>query len=202
MFPQTVHYSDASTLKRDAIELRLHDNLYLCARDEHSFEILKDERLNVLLIPDMAFCIDANSLNKHKAKRRRGGLFVRRKDFELNLGNCYEIEVSSPLEIKDWPTFEKGASVNLLRCLFNSLCIKHPCFIPLYNSYMEFYRNHSIKIGVKFVSSYKEVYTTRLHVAILRYLLGMSFCLFDNSYGKNHDFYITWLKDYQGGKLL
>lgn len=202
IFPQTVHYSDINTLKKDMIEMRSHDNLYVCARDKHSFEILKNEGLNVLLVPDMAFCIDVNSLNKHRVKCKRGSLLVKRKDLELNLDNQYKIETSFPLEVRDWPTFEKKLFVNLLQGLFKSLSIRHPYFIPLYNKYMEFYKNYSIKVGVKYVSSYKDVYTTRLHVAILRYLLGMSFYLFDNSYGKNRNFYITWLNDSQNGKLL
>ncbi len=202
IFPQTVYYSDANSLKKDTIEMRLHDNLYVCARDKNSFEILKNEGLNVLLVPDMAFCIDVNSLNKHRVKCKRGSLLVKRNDLELNLNYQYKIETSFPLEVRDWPTFRKKSFVNLLLCSFHSLSTRYPCFIPFYNKYMKFYKNYSIKVGVKFVSSYKEVYTTRLHVAILRYLLGRSFYLFDNSYGKNRNFYITWLNDSQNGKLL
>ena len=59
-----------------------------------------------------------------------------------------------------------------------------------------------IKLGLRFVSSYKYVYTTRLHVAISCVLLGKPFMLLDNSYGKNRSFYDTWLADIDDVKLM
>ena len=51
------------------------------------------------------------------------------------------------------------------------------------------------KEGVRFISPYREVETTRLHGCILSILLGKKITLIDNSYGKNGNFYNTWLSD-------
>lgn len=52
--------------------------------------------------------------------------------------------------------------------------------------------------GVEFVSQYKAVYTTRLHVMILSVLLEKPVQFIDNSYGKLSSFYDTWLKNCRG----
>lgn len=52
-----------------------------------------------------------------------------------------------------------------------------------------------IKEGVEFISPYKEIETTRLHGCILSILLDKNIILCDNSYGKNRNFYDTWLND-------
>ena len=57
-----------------------------------------------------------------------------------------------------------------------------------------------VRAGVEFVSRYRYVYTTRLHVMILSVLLGKECTFFDNTYGKNSAFYETWLKDLPGVK--
>lgn len=61
--------------------------------------------------------------------------------------------------------------------------------------FQNFYKANLIKSGVRFVSSYKEIYTTRLHVAILCVLLSKPFVFIDNTYSKNLNFYKTWLHD-------
>lgn len=64
------------------------------------------------------------------------------------------------------------------------------------------YKWYLIKNSVKFVSQYKEIYTTRLHTSILCTLLGKKHYILDNSYGKNKNFYDTWFKDLDGVELL
>jgi pyruvyl transferase EpsO len=62
-------------------------------------------------------------------------------------------------------------------------------------------RKQFIKEGVHFVSRYKNVYTTRLHVGILSILLDKDVTILANSYGKNATFFNTWLCDTDGVKL-
>ena len=68
--------------------------------------------------------------------------------------------------------------------------------IDLYAFYI--LRPQLIRKGIEFVSQYREIYTTRLHVFILSILLGKSCTIIDNSYGKNSSFYETWLKNVDG----
>ena len=56
--------------------------------------------------------------------------------------------------------------------------------------------------GVKFINEYEEVYTTRLHGYILSVLLAKRVYMIDNSYGKNSNFYNTWMTDFENSYLL
>jgi pyruvyl transferase EpsO len=152
----------------------------------------------------MAFCIDLDVLKKHILTPEEKALFVKRNDVELNTRKEYRIKTSLSIEEKDWPTFDGVPVLNFMRLIFNKLAVSTgmPLFKNIYNAYMNLYRRISIKIGVRMVSSYKEVYTTRLHVAILRTLLDMSFCIYDNNYGKNKNFYNSWLHEYSKADLI
>jgi pyruvyl transferase EpsO len=52
--------------------------------------------------------------------------------------------------------------------------------------------------GVKFITSYRKVYTTRLHVMILSVLLGKEVQYINNNNGKLEALYNTWLRDCEG----
>ena len=49
--------------------------------------------------------------------------------------------------------------------------------------------------GVQFISTYRTVYTTRLHGLVLSALLDKQTFFLDNSYGKVSALYSTWLQD-------
>ena len=84
----------------------------------------------------------------------------------------------------------------LLRLLYKLVSIQIKTNFPIGDIFaFYYYRNRVIAQGVKFVSQYKNIYTTRLHVAILSILLNKPFFFFDNSYGKNSSFFDTWLFD-------
>ena len=68
--------------------------------------------------------------------------------------------------------------------------------------YYHIYRKEMCKRGVEFISTYKTVYTTRLHGMILASLLGKETFFFDNSYGKIKSFYDTWLHDTDNIKFI
>jgi pyruvyl transferase EpsO len=203
IFPQTVYYENESVMRQDAEVMSSHSNLTICARDKHSYGLLKKYFKNhILLLPDMAFCIPPDRLQKHSTKEQNRILFLKRKDKELR---DYKIVFPEniPVDISDWPTFEKRKWVNV--SLYRLINIKKRLdsynistsglgkVIDAYSSCI--YRSALIKEGVRFVSNYKEIYTTRLHVAILSVLLYKHFYFLDNSYGKNRNFYDTWLKD-------
>lgn len=52
-----------------------------------------------------------------------------------------------------------------------------------------------IKEGVEFISPYRYVETARLHGCILSILLDKQITLVNNSYGKNKNYYDSWLSD-------
>lgn len=211
VFPQTIYYQDVTLMKEDVRIMAEHPRLTLCARDQESYDILKGNFQNpVLLVPDMAFCISSNILKKYRLKEQERILFLKRTDKELASAS-YSIERENlPIEVREWPSmegrmlkmflFEKWMGLNRR---FNKwgLDYLYKCSSGMINWYAQrFLRAMLLKVGVEFVSSYRFVYTTRLHVMILSVLLGKECTFFDNSYGKNSIFYATWLKDLPGVK--
>lgn len=84
-FPNTIYYgSDEKSQKRFEESKNIynaHKNLFLCAREKISFEIMKNAYENVRLIPDMVF-----SLNKSEKDLNRDGCIIcLRSDIERTL---------------------------------------------------------------------------------------------------------------------
>ena len=84
IFPQTVYYKDNNLLRRDAGLFNQHPDLTICARDTKSFEILKSHftKNNILLVPDMAFCLNLGKYIKNEETNKV--LILERQDKELN----------------------------------------------------------------------------------------------------------------------
>ena len=204
ILPQTIYYANNEQLKEECKLFKLHSQLYICARDKKSFLLLKDNKINnVLLLPDMAFCILTKSLSKLKLPIQKKLLVLRRKDKESAKMSIdkYIIFKNLPKEECDWPSYEKSPlCLKLLYKLMGIQKITHIHIADLYAYY--FFRPILIRMGVNFLSQYQYIYTTRLHVAILSILLEKPFSFFDNSYGKNSTFYETWLSDLSDVKFI
>lgn len=212
IFPQSVYYRDKKLMARDAEVFARHKNLTICARDINSYEILDEHfKNNVLLVPDMAFCMDVKKLNRWSLKKSDRTLYLQRNDKELKDNQLTPQQNKSDVEVRDWPTFEhRGVRtlimVGLARML---LAIKgseltrwmHPILAPLMDCSAKSYMKYAVKQGVRFISPYKKVYSTRLHAGILSILLGVKCQFIDNSYGKNSSYFNTWLNGMEEVKL-
>lgn len=216
IFPQTVFYEDKKMLLHDAKIMSNHKHLTICARDKKSYEILKKYFLNeILLIPDMAFFLNIenykDAINKNPFNK---DLYLKRQDKEYKENPVMHSMDLSRIEINDWPT-ENGSIKNY--CMYDNYLLKNsrrcgrrkymkwmePFWIRLNDLYIHsVIKKRIIKTGFTFLSQYNEVYTTRLHGAILRILLNKRVSIIDNSYGKNSNFYHTWLQDTDGVKML
>jgi pyruvyl transferase EpsO len=200
VLPQTVFYADQQKVMRDAEQFSHHKSLILCARDTNSYNILKQYFYanTVLLVPDMAFFIyfSNQSLQTRKTKETHKVLFLKRNDKEFNKTIDYSGIPKENLEVKDWSTIDnKMFSFFILRVLF-WLNRRIPVFSTVIDMYaLYFYKKIIIKSGIQFLNNYHKIFTTRLHGAILCCLLSKPFVLFNNSYGKNKNFYETWLQD-------
>lgn len=203
ILPQTVFYNDDSVFAEDAKMLNSHKDLHICARDIKSLDYLKKAlSCNLQLVPDMAFCISQKTLDRYKQKETDKALFLKRNDQELCEYDfsSYIAEKVEQLHIGDWPTMEKEfkTKVYLDKLVFRRKRLKR---IPdIYADLM--FRPFQVRKGIEFVSKYRKVYTTRLHVAILSVLLDKEIVFFDNSYGKSRSFYETWLKDVEKLKFV
>jgi len=190
VLPQTVFYESDDVFNEDVRQMNRHQHLIICARDNNSAEQLRKHGYTgqMLTLPDMAFCIDRNILCDYKNSVTKETLLLLRKDKESPLGNLKKDFTSTHIDIKDWPDLNKSLRIALKY-------IKEHSANETDLFFQTEYLPERIKEGVKFISEYKDVYSTRLHVAILRLLLSMPVKMIDNSYGKNMNFYNTWLKD-------
>ena len=197
-FPQTIWFEHEENMKKCAKILNEHQHLTICARDNNSYNILSQYfDAKILLVPDMAFCINMShqkvypSINDTLLLKRADREY--KETYELN-----KIEHLKNITISDWKTFDEDSwQKRWLRRTKKYL----PMFPNLYDFYAyKIFRPYLVNSGIKLISSYKRIYSTRLHAIILSLLLGKDSDLywFDNSYGKNRNFYDTWLSDLEG----
>ncbi len=198
ILPQTIYYEDDNNLKNDFECFSHHEKLIVCARDKYSYDIInKNLNTQVLLLPDMAFFLDITIKRKITGR----SLFFKRNDKELNTNISYNI-VPKNAEVSDWPTYEKKVFID--KCLARlQYWISH--FYPQFSfskchRFENFIYFHILRFvyqnaGIKLLCNYDIIFSTRLHAAILGVLLGKEVVFFDNSYGKNSNFYHSWLED-------
>lgn len=58
-------------------------------------------------------------------------------------------------------------------------------------------KDASLQEGIKFLTNYNKIITTRMHAHIIATMLGINNTIIDNSYSKNKNFYNTWTKNIQ-----
>ena len=190
--PQTVFFQNEANLQACAKRLSENKNITICARDQASYDILKQNFSNtVLLVPDMAFCINRNRLQKCTTPNEQDMLMIR-NDAEFQLSDeLASLMDQKSIAVRDWPPMER-------RDLFTWLLVK---FSPIVSPRLldwycqQIYMPYLVRCGVRFINRYRTIHSTRLHGAILALLLGKDVVLYDNSYGKNSGFYNTWLAD-------
>lgn len=197
ILPQTVFYNDAIKLKNDGELFSLHPNLTICVRDNESYCLVKKNfQNNIILLPDMAFCINTLSEFSNNTIKTGRKLLLYRIDDE-----AVDIDLFSwdGFEISDWPTFQKNNILLYILKGLIKLCniTDLKIFKIILNSFSyRILRNNLFKLGVDFLMKYDEIYTTRLHVLILSILLQKEhIVIIDNNYGKCRSFYLKWLSD-------
>lgn len=206
VFPQTVHYLEESLMVADADRMSACGDLHICARDEKSYNFLKSNFKNhIHLIPDMAMCIDRSMLLKYRDNNEPSmDLYLKRVDKEYN-GALENALMRDDLDVRDWPTFGvrlRSVKMNMMilgltgaldrRGLSVLSRLAQRASTKLITSYGY---DRMARIGVKFLSDYKDVTVTRLHAAILSVLIDKPVKLMDNSYHKNLNFYNTWFRN-------
>lgn len=202
VLPQTIYFKDKNIEKKDFLFFAQHKNLYLCVRDQTSYDLACQylEKDKILYLPDMAFCIKDETLIKSSMTGKK--LLMSRIDVEavpVDQKYIEKVDIQS-----DWPTFQKSPiycnylkfllAVN--RKLLNGRGSKPSLLVKYINHFaMNRARKKLIDTGIQFINGFDEVYTTRLHGCILALLLDKKIVLLDNSYGKNRAYYDAWLKE-------
>lgn len=209
VFPQTIYYNDVENIEKDAEIINQHKDLTICVRDKISYELAKKYfvNANILLLPDMAFCIDLGMFKSEKEGNKT--LVMSRRDgekVELNLSEIGEYD------LLDWPTFNMTKAERYKKIQRNRRLDKIGRFfqkLPILSSFVDSRyglknrngRENYIHQGVEFFNQYKTIYTTRLHGLILGVLMGKDMKVLDNNYGKLKSFVEAWLSDFEGVEI-
>ncbi len=204
IFPQSVEYNDEKLIVLDAKRYAVHKNVTICARDQFSYNLLSKFFENeILLVPDMAFCMKLEKPNRGFKNRN---LLLKRVDREIS--SSFDYSSYSGFELRDWPSFD-NTLFNFSHRVWeklNRLWARNLLSKKTKNTTfgLGVLRNKEwlIEKGIYFISSYDLVVSTRLHGHILALLLGVPTIMIDNSYGKNKRFYQTWLKDIPESQLV
>lgn len=217
MFPQSVHYQNLENLEKDKKIYSEHKDLTFCARDKPTYEFFKKHftKNNVVLVPDMAFCLN---LEKYHTEEQSGKiLWMHRNDKEAN--SSYTMESIVPeferqfLDMEDWPTYELSPSekrkkefIDRYDIAISKRLLKLPLMDRIIDSKHGMLNRNSLdthmQMGINFINQYDKIYSTRLHGFILSVLLNKEVNILDNSYGKNSNFYKTWLAGFHKTQLL
>lgn len=204
ILPQSVWYENQELIKSDAEILSRHSDLHLCARDTYSFGFFSKhfKECNIHLVPDMAFFINPKTLTKYRQTATPRKLYLKRSDKEL-VENTIIANPGEEFDIHDWKTYEKHDKGLTLLQPFLSIAYRTRNK-PILNKLTaliankiadKLVRERLVKAGIKFLSPYSEIITTRLHTMILGIMLGIPVKIIDNKTGKLSSFYETWLND-------
>lgn len=201
VFPQTVWYGHDENLKSDADFYSRYD-CTICARDKQSYDTLKTNFKNrILLVPDMAFCMDMTRWSSGKFNAEKP-FVLKRTDKEF----CPSLELVATLssldaDVDDWFPMTHRTIFDVWRDRILSRPRKLGWAYEPYMYY--FYRPYLIRTGVRQLMSHTDIYTTRLHACILSILLDKeNITFFDNTYGKNRNFYDAWLSDCDSVRMV
>lgn len=200
----TVHFSDKENLHASVKVFSEHSDVILFARDKESFKLLKKHFKNnkTYLIPDTAFAI-TNLKKVAKKSKDKKVLFLLRTDDEKGLLDKNSLEFINNLYISDWDTYTQnsiGGRMHWWSTNINKVILRLCKLVGHWNPKHDIYglikvhkKEHQIETAVNFLSQYDLVIVTRLHGHILAYILGIPNIVLDNSYGKNKNFYDTWV---------
>lgn len=203
MFPQSVWYQDESLIQKDAEIMSKHKDLHLCARDQYSYDFMVRHfsSNDIILVPDMAFCINEERLIPYRSRSTDRKLFFKRIDKEMSEStpDC----IGEDTEIHDWPTIERkpgilwwlGKMCGVAKRLKSMECLAALVYAAVDFMAFHYLRGKFVRTGCEFLAPYCKVITTRLHAMILSILLDKQVDYIDNTTGKLSAFADTWLND-------
>lgn len=214
VFPQTAFYQDDTRMSRDAARMAAHPDLTICARDQQSFDLLNRHfRNKILLVPDMAFYIDPSLLRRYATPHVvEKILYLKRTDKELD-PSFDESKVPGPADVRDWPTLERKSFLMWVIYKLSGAVVRlrNKNIFPRISSLLagtadrlayNRLRRANMRAGVRLMSPYTTVVSTRLHGVIMAMLLDTErIVVLDNSYGKLSAFYDTWLAGTDGIRI-
>ncbi|NPC94232.1 pyruvyl transferase [Bacillus sp. WMMC1349] len=199
ILPQSIYYENEEHIKISKDILESHPDLYLFTRELASFQFANEhfqEIKHIRMMPDMAhqlWPIEPTETPSAPVLR------LIRTDKEANSSLQKETEQDT----YDWNVILSDRDKRGIKRLqtLNMLNKKAGNLLPV-ASYWKRYSDYLVTKSIGFFSRYESVVTSRLHGHILSCLLQKENVVIDNSYGKNANYYNTWMKDIPYTKLI
>ncbi|MBY8911452.1 polysaccharide pyruvyl transferase family protein [Bacillus sp. YC2] len=198
ILPQSIYFRDEKKLRRTAELFSGHRDLHLFTRDNVSYETAKRyfSANHIGLLPDMAHQLFPMI---PKAAPSCGKLHFIRTDGEAHP----DLQKEDPVQSYDWKHVLSSADRRGIALLQTMNVLNKKAGNPLPIAMIwEKYSDYLVKKAVRFFSRYEFVETSRLHGHILSSLLGKKNTVIDNSYGKNANYYHTWMKEAPNTRLI
>ena len=186
ILPQSIHFDNQQNRAATARVFGAHRHLYIFARDNESFDFVRQECGNPsTLMPDMAHALWGSLPRSEDGKVRT--LHFRRRDKEANA------EAGNDGETFDWDDITGAVDRGMIRLLRKMQSADFPSRHVVPNHVVwGLYRDHLLRRSVGHVGRYGRLVTDRLHGLILGALLAMPVICEDNSYGKVSRYYTQW----------
>ncbi|MCY8074055.1 polysaccharide pyruvyl transferase family protein [Bacillus haynesii] len=200
ILPQSIYYEHEENVKKTRDILAAHQDLHLFTREKASFEfaVKRFEGMkNIRMMPDMAHQLWPIAPSAEKPSE--SVLRLIRTDKEANSS----LQKAGEPDTYDWNVILSEGDKRGIKRLqtINVLNKKAGNPLPI-ASYWKRYSDSLVDKSIRFFSRYESVITSRLHGHILSCLLEKENVVIDNSYGKNANYYNTWMKDIPNTKLI
>ncbi|PRS02119.1 polysaccharide pyruvyl transferase family protein [Bacillus atrophaeus] len=198
ILPQSIYYQNEENLKQTADIFSGHPDLYIVTREKASYQIAGNafKRNHIRLLPDMAHQLFPILPTRASSSRK---LRFIRTDHEAN----EDLQKHMHTKSYDWNTVLSTGDRRMIACFqtLNVLNKKAGNLLPI--AYMwEKYSAYIVRKAIRFFSAYESVETSRLHGHILSSLLEKENTVIDNSYGKNANYYHTWMEGLPYARIL
>lgn len=185
--PQTVKYLDRTRMEWSARLFSLHPDLHIIARDKDSYETLTGQMglINCYLHTDSAFALQSvvsNLVSAIGAPMENDEIYLMRQDVEAAQ------VLPDGIERVDWGNPDNLAALVDLGPDLKSINVAREIFQTEFDAYSW----GRLCAGVRLFSSGRRIVTDRLHGHILALMMGKMHDFYDNSYGKNSAFCLSW----------
>jgi pyruvyl transferase EpsO len=185
--PQTVKYQDRTRMEWSACLLSLHPDLHIIARDKDSYDTLTDQMglVNCYLHTDSAFGLQpivSSLVSAIGAPVEKDAIYLMRHDAEAGQA------IPGGMERQDWSVPDNLAGLVDLGPDLQSIDAAREVF----QTEFDVHSWRRLCAAVRLFSSGRRIVTDRLHGHILAMLMGKPHDFYDNSYGKNSAFCLSW----------
>lgn len=187
--PQTIHFTDKSSVAATRDAIAKHGNFRLYVRDRPSLEFAQSE-FNCLIssCPDMAFALDPMTV---KSAPTHDVALMLRTDKEQSSERGPILNTGLEINAFDWINESRPVYQRYFEKAENRL----ERYLHIPNKALMYKRraDRRLERGRELLQTGNVVVTDRLHGFIFSTLLGIEHAILDNSYGKLKNFHGLWM---------